>query len=89
MEMLGLNRDGEHAGKGLGWTVWRKDWTRAAMKPTLASSSAVCWYWGWVRLFGATAAGQAVCGGADWARLSRSSSSATAAMSAPVLRCPL
>lgn len=60
----------------------RKDWTRDAMKPTLPSSFAVFWYSGWVRPPGAAAAGQAVGGGTDWARLSRSSNTPAAATSA-------
>ncbi len=61
------------------------------MKPTPASSSAVSWYSGWVRLRGATVAGQAWGGseGGDWARQSPSSNTPTPAPNTPALPCHL
>lgn len=59
------------------------------MKPSTLSSAAVPWYWGWLRLCGATAAGQAVFGEADWAKLSPSSNTPTQALNVPVRPCHL
>lgn len=59
------------------------------MKPATDSSSAVPWYWGWLTLCGATAAGQSLFGETDWARLSPSSNAPTLALNAPVQPCHL
>lgn len=48
-------------GKGLGWTVWRKDWTTPDMKP--ASALGIDWYCVWIRFMGETPLGQVAGGG--------------------------
>lgn len=66
-------------GKGLGWTVWRKDWTTPDMKPV--SAPGTDWYLGWVRFEGVTPVGQESAGG--WAKLEPRNSAPIQANTAP------
>ena len=72
--LLPRSRPGEEhhwpLGKGLGWTVWRKDWTTPDMKPKSVSSFGVSWYWAWLRPMGLDPLGHGTGLGAGWAMLS-------------------